>query len=440
VVTAETPVRLFDLGPAETIAAAVRAVRGRVEQAPRDLRAANEKTVEDDYRAAAGDLAKLVFSPLQPALRGASLLFVAPDGELNRVAFQALVDADDQYLIERYRFSYVLTGRDLLRRELLLKGIPAPAPRPPTVAPRPPEGPRGAPRAPVPKMPKPGFNRPEPGWGTTIFAAPDFDLTANNRAARATELLRRDGSSPPATRGGSAVDTRGLRWMPLPGAAAEADDLKSIIKSPRLQPVTTYVGKDALEEVFKSVRPPRVLHVATHGFFLPDETPEPGGDTPGDARGGGAGVANLRKARNPLLRSGIVLAGANASGDRTAGAEDGLVTAEEIALMSLRGTDLVVLSACESGLGNVRIGEGVYGLRHAFLYAGARSLVTSLFEVPDAETRNLMRRFYEGLDAGRGKLDALHTAQLDMLRTRRKDKAAAHPFFWASFVLIGDPN
>src|SRR5439155_4978479 len=147
------------------------------------------------------------------------------------------------------------------------------------------------------------------------------------------------------------------------------------------------------------------------------------------------------KLDNPLLRSGIVLAGANTIGDKAAaGVEDGWGTAEEIALLNLRGTELVVLSACQTGLGDIKTGEGVYGLRRAFLYAGARTLVTSLFEVPDTETRELMTRFYAGLRAGQGKLAALHAAERGLLRERRQAHGAAHPFFWASFVLVGSPD
>ena len=116
------------------------------------------------------------------------------------------------------------------------------------------------------------------------------------------------------------------------------------------------------------------------------------------------------------------------------------MTAEEIALLNLQGTELVVLSACQTGLGDIKTGEGVYGLRRAFLYAGARTLVTSLFEVPDTETRELMNRFYGGLKKGQGKLASLHTAQVEMLRSRRAAQGSAHPFFWASFVLVGDPD
>jgi len=120
--------------------------------------------------------------------------------------------------------------------------------------------------------------------------------------------------------------------------------------------------------------------------------------------------------------------------------DDGWVTAEEIALLNLQGTELVVLSACQTGLGDIKTGEGVYGLRRAFLYAGAQTLVTSLFEVPDSETRELMKRFYTGVNAGQGKLRALHSAQRSFIDERRKMHDAAHPFFWASFVLVGNAD
>jgi len=103
-------------------------------------------------------------------------------------------------------------------------------------------------------------------------------------------------------------------------------------------------------------------------------------------------------------------------------------------------TELVVLSACQTCLGEIKSGEGVFGLRRAFLFAGARTLVTSLFEVPDKDTSDLMKHFYGGLKSGQGKLAALHGAELTMLQRRRLSGGAAHPFFWASFVMVGDAN
>lgn len=198
-----------------------------------------------------------------------------------------------------------------------------------------------------------------------------------------------------------------------------------------------FEGKEALEEGLKTMPAPRVLHLATHGFFV-DHDP--------DAKwkeGEGAGWARgrLKAMDNPLLRSGIVLAGANTVGekDKAVKVEDGWVTAEEIALLNLRGTELVVLSACQTGLGDLKTGEGVHGLRWAFLYAGVRTLVTSLFEVPDTETRELMKHFYGRLKS-HCKLEALHGAQRALIEQRRASHGAAHPFFWASFVLVGDPK
>ena len=204
-------------------------------------------------------------------------------------------------------------------------------------------------------------------------------------------------------------------------------------------PVQVYQGREALEEVFEGMRAPRLLHVATHGYFFPYQEVL-AGDLPGSPERFGAErrLARIRGTENPLLRSGLVLAGANAVGAETdsLGVDDGWLTAEEIGLLNLQGTELVVLSACETGLGEVRLGEGVSGLRRAFRYAGARTLVMSLFLVEDQATQELMGRFYRRLKAGHGKLEALRGAQLEMMRR----KGGAHPFYWASFVLVGDPE
>jgi CHAT domain-containing protein len=205
------------------------------------------------------------------------------------------------------------------------------------------------------------------------------------------------------------------------------------LKGGRFGAVQAHVGRDALEERLQAVKSPRVLHLATHGFYFP----------PPEKPGRAAGLkGRLQQAGNPLLRSGVVLAGANRWRDRPppgADLEDGWVTAEEAALLDLRGTELVVLSACEAGLGDIRAGEGVYVLRRAFLYAGARAVVATLEVVPDAEARELMRQFYARLGSGAGRADALRDAQRAVLAERRK-AGAAHPFFWATCVLIGDGN
>jgi len=403
---------MIDLGLADDIDQAVGAVRDRMEEATRAFGRAPGATIqrpeearEEEFRQASADLYRKAFAPVRKALGHATLVYVAPDGELNRVAFESLVEENGKYLIESYRFAYLSSGRDLLR------------------------------------------TAPAPATGTTAFAGPDYDLGVSGRQTQARLLLAALPHEPQAAiRGQTSREVRSLKWEPLPGAAAELADLQQELAGSRYGPVTGYTGAQALEEVFKSLPAPRVLHVATHGFFLSDqEIPLEDRTAPmelGTGFGAARGLARLRGTENPLLRSGIVLAGVNALGEawpEAAEVDDGWVTAQEIAMMDLRGTELVVLSACESGLGDVKCGEGVYGLRRAFLYAGARTLLTSLYKVPDEQTRDLMHRFYGSLKEGKSKLDALHEVQLAIIRQRRAQNGAAHPFFWASFVLVGDP-
>ncbi|NND71215.1 MAG: CHAT domain-containing protein [Rhodothermales bacterium] len=205
--------------------------------------------------------------------------------------------------------------------------------------------------------------------------------------------------------------------------------------------MSTYSDSLAVEEVFKDVASPRILHVATHGYFLEavDEDDGIQGDAIDGADFGAArGLGMLRKADNPLLRSGVILAGANNIGiEEAEGVDDGWVTAEEISLMDLRGTELVVLSACESGLGDIKSGQSVQGLRQAFQLAGAQSILSTLYKVPDTETRQIVKSFYGHLRDGLSTTEALNKAQREMITQRREDNGGAHPFFWASFIAVG---
>jgi CHAT domain-containing protein len=137
------------------------------------------------------------------------------------------------------------------------------------------------------------------------------------------------------------------------------------------------------------------------------------------------------KIENPLLRSGLALAGANL---RHGGDDDGVLTALEASGLNLWGTRLVVLSACDTGVGEVRTGEGVYGLRRAFVLAGTESLVMSMWPVSDYVTREMMTTYYKGLKEGRGRGEALRQVQLSML----KHKDREHPFYWAGFIQSGE--
>jgi CHAT domain-containing protein len=220
-----------------------------------------------------------------------------------------------------------------------------------------------------------------------------------------------------------------MNWQPLPGTSQEADAVGKTMSG-----VKILRGQDATEGTLKLVRGPSILHLATHGFFLPDEAAAATADADANARAGagtpGAAAAGAPARENPLLRSGLALAGAN---KLQSGNDDGILTAMEASGLDLWGTKLVVLSACETGVGTVTNGEGVYGLRRALVIAGAEGLVTTLWQVDDLATRDLMAGYYRKLAAGKGRSSALRDTQLEIAAQAKY----AHPFYWASFLAAG---
>ena len=227
---------------------------------------------------------------------------------------------------------------------------------------------------------------------------------------------------------------KGLMWenvksSPLPELPGTEKEIALIEKQLKLRgwKVTKLVGDEATETNLKKQNHPAVLHIATHGFFLEDlpETEEKV-----------FGIEPMKAARNPLLRSGLMLAGADntiqqAGNTSQLSDDDGILNAYEASLLPLRQTDLVVLSACETGLGETKNGEGVYGLQRAFEIAGARTLVISLWEVSDEVTQQLMNTFYTyWLQLG-NKRQAFQKAQLDV------KKSHPEPFYWGAFMMLG---
>jgi len=233
-----------------------------------------------------------------------------------------------------------------------------------------------------------------------VVAAPDYDL----------------GIEPSAPYGRLFTDLLGTG---LEGEAV-AEKLGEAILLARDQALKSWV---------RSVRSPRVLHIASHGYTFSLT------DSPDDDPGPWPRYSALRRHVDPALRAGLALAGVNTwlcDGDPGAEAETGLLTAADIAGLDLAGTDLVVLSACDTGLGDIDRALGHASLSAAFLRAGALTVVASLWKVRDNATRKLMVKFYDHLLEGRGKTEALRLAQLDMRR------AGFPPSDWAAFVCFGD--
>ncbi len=187
--------------------------------------------------------------------------------------------------------------------------------------------------------------------------------------------------------------------------------------------VQTFTGPEALEETVKEVTGPRVLHIATHGFFEADQ----------------ASAGSQRGLEDTMLRSGLYFAGANrvlTGGHPAPDLDDGVLTAYEATGLALQGTELVVLSACETGLGESSNGEGVFGLRRALQEAGAQTVLMSMWKVPDNETRQLMTAFYTKWLAGKDKPTALREAQLELRQDVMRRWQEDRPHDWAAFVLV----
>jgi CHAT domain-containing protein len=354
-----------DLGEAAAIDAAVE-----------DYRAALQDPARGDLSRVARALDRQVMQPIRAAASDATRLLISPDGQLALIPFEALVDDAGAYLIERFSVSYLSAGRDLLRMQV-------------------PRASRSAPLV----------------VADPLFGEPNVPTAASASATNAVGSVRRSITS--------AADMSTVYFAPLTGTLQEARSIQSVF--PDIQVLT---GARATESALRRVQAPRILHIATHGFFLEDA------GRVADGAGPGATAARPR-ILNPLLRSGLALAGANL----TAGSkDDGVLTALEAAHLNLWGTKLVTLSACDTGVGVVRNGDGVYGLRRSVFLAGAETLVMSLWPVSDYVTREMMAAYYTGLRNGLGRGEALREVQLSMLKRKNR----SHPFYWASFIQAGE--
>jgi len=360
-------------------------------------------------------VSRLVLAPLQRELAGVQELFVSPDGELNRLPFAALpvaglkdgglgdgpITADSPTLGAAVALRLLTTGRDLLRLQQPAKAGAAPV----------------------------------------LIANPDFNASSRSATggASASAAAASTAAGPGVLRGGQqrSPGVRGLTaWQPLGGTEQEARQL-----APLLGGGAVISGTAATAAVVLAQRAPRILHIATHGFFLADQSPASdaaaGAAAPGSRSGGtpseGAAAATPTR-EDPLQRSGLVFAGANQPDANPN--DDGYLTAAEATAMDLEGTELVTLSACETGLGGVRSGEGVYGLQRSLAVAGARSTLLSLWKVDDDLTITFMERYYNRLKTGQGRADALRDTQKDF---RDDPDSTYHDIrVWGAFQLSGD--
>jgi CHAT domain-containing protein/Tfp pilus assembly protein PilF len=353
-------------------------VAGRIDSTAEQLRAALKDATSEKFKVPSRALDKLVMEPIRKRLDNqVHMLLLSPDGALNFIPFDALIKEDKKFLIEDYYIDYLTSGRDLLR-----------------------------------------MRTTEPSReGPVIIANPEFDQPVPHKGEKPKLYV-------PGNR------TMGYAFptvTPLPGTAYEANSISKILDGSRV-----FTGKNATEEELKRQAGPSILHIATHGFFIDADQSESVKDSRETRSIDIVPRVAVRKPDDPLLLSGLVLAGANNNQSGTK--DDGILTALEVSGLDLWGTQLVVLSACDTGSGGLKSGEGVYGLRRAILLAGAETEVASLWPVSDEATALLMIEYYRLLMKSRGRVEALRSAQLQLLHSKR----LSHPVYWAAFIPIGD--
>ena len=332
-----------------------------------------------------------IWEPIANVTEGIEYVYLIPDGLLNILPFAALVDFDDAYLVETVDFHFLTSGRDLLPSFLSLS-----------------EGPY------------------------MIVAGPDYDAAEvadpkQYQQAAASRAAQGD------TLRGAGNGLRGLNFLPLPGAQKEGEIILEQVDAQNEARSVFSQGAAEEQVISELTEIPEILHIATHGFFLKaDENLKKrllklqrGADLqvppPGD---------------NPLLRAGLAFAGINKNAQFLGDIDtrnDGVLTALEVLDLKLSGTKLVVLSACETGLGEIHEGEGVYGLRRAFQEAGVSEVVNSLWEVSDAGTQALMTEFYQRILTGMPARQALRESQLAL----KESPLWGQPYIWSAFMMVG---
>ena len=381
------------LGPARSIDDLVEAWREEARGA--HLARMSSRAAEDAYRDAAVRLRRRIWDAVAGQLTGVSQVFIVPDGAINFVSLAALPANNGKYLIESGPTIHYLTAE----RDLLVS------------------------------------KDSERGEGLLAVGGAAFDDVPRVAVAAATRAL-------PCRTAGA------LSFADLPGTLGEIRDVADIWNAGRPAPrrtdaadgVTTLSGARATERATTAaLSHRRVVHLATHGFFLPaacshsavSNTRAVGGVVSG-------ALAPGMSDANPLVLAGLALAGANNSARRPP-ADDGILTAEEVASLDMRGTEWAVLSACDTGLGEIAVGEGVVGLRRAFHIAGVQTVIMSLWSVEDQSARLWMRELYQARFRRQlSTSDAMREASLRVLAARRARGESSHPFYWAAFVAVGN--
>jgi CHAT domain-containing protein/tetratricopeptide (TPR) repeat protein len=375
VLSADAPPRWVTLGGAKEIEANLKRYQALVRN-PGD---------EDEMAAVLQKLYNEVWEPVEHVFpvrtnRG----IVSPDGQLNFLSFATLLDPAKGFVAEKYSIQYVTSGRDLLRE-----------------------------------------SQPTQSKQVIVMANPKFD--------REMQLASLD---PPAEgsgvlRGPEKRDVEDLSFEELGGTQKESAQLLPKFEHWGWQ-ARSLSGSDVNKRALLDLHSPYILHLATHGFFEPEDSSSEANPNEFQSPGIKSDLTKSRFFKNPMHRSGLALAGANTTitdwkrGEAPPIEEDGILTAEDVSTLDLKGTWLVTLSACDTGSGEARAGEGVMGLRRGFVEAGAQNLLMSLWPISDEFTVQIMSDFYDAAHQSGNAPEALAKVQRDWLVRLRKEQGLAN--------------
>jgi CHAT domain-containing protein len=342
---------------------------------------------EEDLSANLQALYEALWAPVGQALPSQTKrIIISPDWQLNFISFATLLTKDKQFLAQTYDVQYVASGRDLLRE---LKRSTAKE--------------------------------------VVLFANPDFGLTSTPMLAKAEDRSADAGSK--SIRGSEKRDVEDWSFESLTGTQKERDELIRKFARWGWTP-TDFTAKEATKEALLKIHSPYILHLATHGFFA-KEDPTSAKTEPDALLNDRQSVTKSKFFKNPMHRSGLALAGAQTTIDAWKREEvppvenDGILTAEDVSTLDLQGTWLVTLSACDTGSGEARAGEGVMGLRRGFIQAGAQNLLMTLWPISDEVTLQIMSDFYEAAHKSGNAPEALAEVQRNWLVKLRTEKGLA---------------
>ena len=375
----ENGIKLIKLGELAPIATAIKTYQTAIEPNKENI-----NSREQTLKQAAQILYQHLWQPLTPYLENKTSAYLIPDGILHLLPFKALQDENGNYLAEKIHLITLSSARDIVLPPLEGKAKQA-----------------------------------------VIFAAPDYgDDSSIIKAGKTT----------------GKKDLKNIHFKPLPNALQEGQQIQRLFfkKQPK-NPTKLFLKTQATEQAISSIKNPKILHLATHGFYLDDyqfdsKTLE---NTQGLMQSFDQTAAQIM-IDNPLTRSGLAFVNANlgVKGIKQADNTDGILTALEVLNLDLAGTELVTLSACDTSKGSIKIGEGVYSLNRAFQEAGAKAVLSTLWKVDDEATSEFMQRFYKRFLEGQSAQQAIKKTQDDFIQNRADEKYS-DPLYWAGFVMTG---